>query len=522
MRSSARCCVSRWPTPTTRGIACYSIRFTTSCRAQVSSAPTTINLPGLAARFTKPNARSWRRSTHSRWRWTPAWPNRSASIRRRMRCWRGIRIRNHSMGTSNLRRVWIIGRSRHTKAGPTPCHCECWTRRVNRCRSKVCPWKTRLNPPIGSGANASSSLWNYRRWGGACSSSVGLKEPSNQPHRTGRHEGESPTEFTGCKRGAARPAVQIFRRGKKVLGGAGLSVIVVKDTWGSWGGPDAIEAKSLSEVLERWRVTQVETIESGPERAALWVRFAGQRSRIELTFQLYRGRDAVDVSARVLWNERQARLKLVMPVGARTAEFEVPGARIRREPCGEVPGGRWLRTRNFGFASDALYCFDCRNGELRATVVRASGYALSATNQPQSDAVASRLRPWRPAVDCGELRFRFLINPGNDELPVLAQWLEQPPVSLVVPAKAGKLPRIGSVAALRPASLQMLALKKAEDAKGLVLRVQETSGKATSGALTWCGQKLGLGTVRAGTIASWRLQLRRGRWTVKRTSIVET
>ena len=71
---------------------------------------------------------------------------------------------------------------------------------------------------------------------------------------------------------------------------------------------------------------------------------------------LCRERDAVDVAARVLWDERAARLKLVMP-GADRAEFEVPGGTVERGPCGEVPGGRWVRADGrrgrFGFASDA-------------------------------------------------------------------------------------------------------------------------------------------------------------------------
>ncbi|MFA4945289.1 MAG: glycoside hydrolase family 38 C-terminal domain-containing protein [Lentisphaeria bacterium] len=316
-----------------------------------------------------------------------------------------------------------------------------------------------------------------------------------------------------AKLGAA--GVAISRNGKKLFAGDGLAAIVVEDKGGAWGS-DAEESQSLSTVLERWRVTQVETIERGPERAALWVQLAGERSRIELTFQLCRGRDAVDVTARVLWNERQARLKLVMPVGATEAEFETPAARVCRKPCGEVPGGRWVRVTGkagkFGFASDALYGFDCFAGEFRATVARAAGY----TQGRPTDFPA-----WRPAMDNGELKFRFLLNPGNAELPALAQWLEQPPVSLVVPAKAGKLPRSGSLAALSPATLQLLALKRAEDGRGLVLRVLETAGQECPATLEWLGQKLDLGGVAANRIATWRLRRKGSAWEAVRSSILE-
>ncbi|MEI6165816.1 MAG: glycoside hydrolase family 38 C-terminal domain-containing protein [bacterium] len=311
--------------------------------------------------------------------------------------------------------------------------------------------------------------------------------------------------------------IKIGRKGKPVLGGEGLSAVVVEDQLGSWGAEGQPETINLSKVLEHWKIAAVETLESGPERAKLWVRLAGARSWIELSFQLFRGQDAVEVSARVLWNERYARLKLVMPVGATEAEFEVPGARVRRKPCGEVPGGRWVRTfgkaGTFGFASDSLYCFDCTDGMLRATVVRSSGYAHSGP---------PLMKDWRPAVDCGELKFRFLINPGNKELPFLAQTLEQPPVAVLVPAKQGPLPKTGSLASLSPASLQVLALKRAEDGKGLVLRVQETSGQKTVATWTWLGQTIQLGAVKANTLASWRLLKQGGRWKATRTSIVET
>ena len=316
-----------------------------------------------------------------------------------------------------------------------------------------------------------------------------------------------------ARKGAA--GVEIFRKGKSVFGGNGLGAVVVEDKGGAWATPD--DDQGLSNILERWRVEKIETIEHGPERAVLWVRLAGKRSRIDLTFQLSRGRDAVDVSARAFWNECQARLKLVMPVDARDAEFEVPGATVRRRPGGEVPGGRWVRVfrkaGEFGFASDALYGFDCHDGEFRASVVRASGFTQTSTIQT--------IPVWWPVTDSGELRFRFLLNPGGDDLPALAQELEFPPTNIMVPAKPGKLPRAGSLAALDPPTLQLLALKKAEDGRGIVLRVLETAGNPTLATLTWLGKKLPLGKVRPHTIATWRLQRSRAGWKATRTGIIE-
>ena len=321
-----------------------------------------------------------------------------------------------------------------------------------------------------------------------------------------------------ARQGAA--GIQFFHLGKKLFQGAGFSAIVVKDPWGSWGGPDQGPQSNLSEVLERWKVTAVETLESGPQRAMLWVRLAGQRSHIELSIALYRGRAAVEISARVLWHERAARLKLAMPVGATQAEYETPAARVTRGDCGEGPGGRWVRLScaagTFGFASDSLYCFDCDRGVFRATVVRASGYAYS----PPRDAPV--MPAWRPATDAGEHRFRFLIHPGDRTLPQAAQLLEEPLGAMPCAAKNGPLPRRGSLAALQPASLQLLALKRAENGKGVILRVQETAGRNTPATLQWLGHKLNLGTVKGHRIATWRLLPRPRGWKATRTSILES
>jgi len=314
-----------------------------------------------------------------------------------------------------------------------------------------------------------------------------------------------------------RTFIEVLRKGKSVFE-KGLKAVTVDDPWGSWGGmAEEPESLDLSDVQERWKVTQTELLEDGPERAALWVRLAGERSHMDLTFQLYRGRDAVDVSARLHWNDRYRRLKLVMPAGDQ-AEFEVPGGVVKRGPAGEVPGGRWVRVKgprgSFGFASDALYGFSCHKGALCASVVRSTGYTKHVHASAEDLA-------WRPHGDIGEHRFSFLLSPGGAMLPQLAKQLEQPPVVQTVLPSPGELPRSGSVMELKPASLQLLALKRAEDGNGIILRVQETQGRATTPLLTWLGQKVSLGKVDGRKIATWRMVQGKKGWRAERTSVLE-
>jgi alpha-mannosidase len=313
-----------------------------------------------------------------------------------------------------------------------------------------------------------------------------------------------------------RRSFQVESRGKPIFPGEGISVINVEDPWGSWGGmAEEPESLALGQIQERWTIADITILERGPERASLWVRFAGARSRIDFTISLGRRRDLVDVHARVFWNERSSRLKLVFP-SAGKAIFEVPGGIAERAIAGEVPGGRWVRCRgrerDFGFASDALYGFDQAPGAFRATVVRASRYATDVKSGAGEE-------PWRPAVDAGELCFRFLITTNVRDLPRLAAELEQPPLTQCVISSKGALPRTGSLFSLGADSIQLIALKPADDGGGWVVRLQETAGRSVPVQGEWLGRPVDFGSVKPWSVNSYRLKSQRGRWKVSRAEV---
>ncbi|PAW77604.1 MAG: hypothetical protein B9S32_09990 [Verrucomicrobia bacterium Tous-C9LFEB] len=313
--------------------------------------------------------------------------------------------------------------------------------------------------------------------------------------------------------------IEVCHEGHSLFGSKGLSAFVVEDPWGSWGGmleePDSIH---LNEVRETWKVTAVRILESGAELGRIWIRLAGAKSRLDLTFSLYRDRNAIDVSARIFWDERSARLKLNFPM-CKDAEFEVPGAVVTRQQEGELPGGRWVRVNSneggFSFASNALYNFDMKDDSFRATIVRASRYADDVKTDPTADL-------WRPAMDLGELSFQFLIAPHNAPIAELASNLEQPPIVQLVTPKKGSLPREGSLASLQPRSLKLLALKRAENGNGFVMRAQLPAGEKSKGQLNWLGHPLELGELEGGKILSWQIHRAASRWECERVDIQES
>lgn len=369
------------------------------------------------------------------------------------------------------------------------------------------PWRKRVLVPVSLPAWG----WNVLEMGWV----EGAKKIASKSRlRSGAHWIDNGLCRIEARLGST--GVRLLHHGKSVFGNKGLGVFLVEDPWGCWGDlEESPESLLLKQVREKWKITAVKAVESGPERVRLWIRFSGSRSHLDLSLSLYRDKEQVEASARLLWNERNARLKLQFPFRGE-AEFAVPGAVLTRSESGEMPGGRWVRIhsdkRVLGFASDALYNFSRENGELQATVVRATRYA----DEKKSDGTDL---PWRPVLDAGEFQFRFLLDLGDADLANLARQLEQPPVALTVAPNPGPLPRAGSLGALQPASLQLLALKPAEEGDGFVLRAQTQEIGAAH--LLWMGKKIPLGEIQKGKILSWKLQKTRAGWKAHRVDLME-
>jgi alpha-mannosidase len=364
------------------------------------------------------------------------------------------------------------------------------------------PWRYRTLLPI------SLPAMGYRTIEMAYVEGSKVPKGPTKPVRTrGQTEIANGTWTVKTRKGAR--GVTVLRKGKTILG-PGLSAAVYDDPWSTWGGmqeePGSVD---ISGVLERWTVTDCRVIETGPWRAALWVRLAGKRSQLDLTLRLTSGRDAVDVAARVLWCEPGARLKLQLPAGDR-AEFEVPGGLVEREPIGEVPALRWVRVTGggpgVGFVSDALYNFDCKDGSLRATICRSPRF--SDPHGAPADAT-----PWKGRIDLGEHRFGFVLAPPDADLSAEADLLEQPPVVQCVQPSPGDLARQGSLMDVQPACLRVLAVKPGPRSGEVVLRVQNTTGRSQRANVKLFGKTCSLGPVEPGEIAGWVLRRPKDRWT---------
>jgi len=280
--------------------------------------------------------------------------------------------------------------------------------------------------------------------------------------------------------------IKILHEGTPFFEGDGMmELVTVEDIWGSWGGMDEEIGAILTEkITTRWSVSEASVLEHRPERAALWTRWTGGKSWVDLTFFLTRDCKEISVSGRMLWNERSSRLKLVLPSSG-SLEMQVPAGVAVRPQTGHLPCGRWVRKGSVGFVSDVFSDVDATESALQVTLVRASRYADDVPTTADQ-------RPWAAALDSGEFKFRFLLAPGDSDLEHLASRLLTPPVALCVSPHKGTLTRHGTFGWIEPSSATILALRHEGD-RHFTVRIQNFSDNKNDVVFTLAGQKFFLG-----------------------------
>jgi len=196
--------------------------------------------------------------------------------------------------------------------------------------------------------------------------------------------------------------------------------------------------------------------------------------------------DIVDIDNEIDWHESHVLLKAAFPLTASGpfATYEIPYGTIDR-----------ATTRNNSWEQAQFEVAAMRWADLGEIGSDGKQHGLSILNQSKYgyDAVGNVLRltllrspKWPDAeADMGHHHFHYALYPHagtwKDALTVRHGYEYNYPLTAVVTtAHPGSLPASHSFASVTPENVVLTAVKKAEDANGLIFRVYEWAGKETT------------------------------------------
>ncbi|HUJ33464.1 MAG TPA: glycoside hydrolase family 38 C-terminal domain-containing protein [Candidatus Acidoferrum sp.] len=260
-------------------------------------------------------------------------------------------------------------------------------------------------------------------------------------------------------------------------GGCGNELIAFKDTpkdYDAWN-IDADFEKAFTDID---KADSVQLIDQGPLRGAIRVTRTWQNSKFVQDIRLYAGLDRVDVANDIDWHETHVLLKAAFPLAASSGEatFEIPYGSIGRPTTRnnkveqakfEVPALRWADlgdgSHGFSLINESKYGYDAKGNVLRISLLR------------------SPIWP-DPEADRGRHRFLYSLYPHAGD------WKQAMTVrrgydfnyelqSMQLEAHEGKRPPEYSFVSVSNPNVVLTAVKKAEDADGLIFRFYEWAGK---------------------------------------------
>ncbi len=234
----------------------------------------------------------------------------------------------------------------------------------------------------------------------------------------------------------------------------------------------------------------VRVIEDGPVRTVVEAIFGYRSSRLVLRYLLPKRGGQVGIEARVFWNEKDRFLKLSFPTdlkaGCRgqvsygTEDFPINGD--------ENVGQQWVAAHDkqhaFAVVNVGSYGHDCKDGDLRLSLLRSSAYSA----HPINDRPMVPQDRNSPRIDQGERLFTFWLSAGPAAKCFAALDREglnhnRRPIALsFFPSGAGKVPK--PLATIDDDAVLLTACKRSADDKAWILRLHNPTAKARTVTVT--------------------------------------
>jgi alpha-mannosidase len=232
------------------------------------------------------------------------------------------------------------------------------------------------------------------------------------------------------------------------------------------------------------KADSVELVGKDSADPAIRVTYHWQNSTFVQTISLEG--DIVDIDNDIDWHEKHILLKAAFPLAVTSdfATYEIPYGTIERPTTRnnswekaqfEVPAMRWAdlsgvgsdgKVHGLSLLNQDKYGYDAVGNVLRLTLLRSPTW-------PDPDA------------DQGHHHFHYAIYPHagtwKDALTMRHGWeYDYPLQAVVTTAHPGSLPAEHAFASVEPDNVVLTAVKKAEDANGLIFRVYEWAGKEST------------------------------------------
>lgn len=282
--------------------------------------------------------------------------------------------------------------------------------------------------------------------------------------------------------------------------------LVMKDDADSWG----IHRLSLQNVkgsfklmnqmqsarfsaVSKDRLKAVRVIEDGPTRTVVEALFVYNDSKICQKYKIPKHGTEMQLKTEVHWAEKDCMLKLSVPTTIKGAEYfgqVAYGSGKLPNDGTEAVAQKWTAVvskkdnKALTCINNCIYGSDCKDGEMRLTLLRSPAYSAHPDNDAKMDMPQDR---YLARIDQGPRYFEFWFNAGKTAKRMKAVDRE----SLVkneklfvlsfFPAGIGKKPK--PFAILSDKTSQITAVKKAENSNNIIIRLFEPTGKATSTTL---------------------------------------
>ena len=272
--------------------------------------------------------------------------------------------------------------------------------------------------------------------------------------------------------------------GTELLGGT-LGLVVIEDKSDTW----AHDIAAFRDEIGRPTFVSSEMVEDGPVTRVTRQKLTWRKSEIIVDIAEFSATDIVEFRFVMNWQEHEQILKLEIPTKFASPQLyaKVPGAALERATTGNAePYQDWVALQGalgqsqytLALANDSTYSYDCKDNLLRTILIRSAPYARHNPNKVE----ANGINAWQ---DQGRQERTFWLIPGKGSYT--EQALDRRAIALQTPAEYvfdsrhnGNEPREQSFLEVTPQTVEVLAIKQAEDGKAFILRLQERSGKPTT------------------------------------------